>query len=124
MGTVAQETAELHGRLNYTTKLLDHVATLIESGKLTPEHASRLHPPVLVWGKFAPVAFQLFDAINAATQHQLEGWTELGFETIEYHLEGLPPIPQAKVASLDDARRAAIEAMVQWRAAVVPVAVL
>jgi hypothetical protein len=115
-GNNRHEPAELAGRLAYTVKTLAAITDLVRAGKLSRERAATAQIPLLTWGEFSPVAFAIFEALNASPDHDLEGWSELGFETIEYHLDGCPPLPAARLQALDPARRALIEAQATARA--------
>lgn len=43
-----------------------------------------IHPLMEFFSEFYPAAVELNHALNCRTRHSLEGWPELGFETIEY----------------------------------------
>ena len=78
---VDQRPERLHGTLNYTSDLLK-AATL-----LPPSRAALLRYPMLEYhGQFLPLLMDVYQAINTRDWHELEGWVECGFTTIDYRL--------------------------------------
>lgn len=64
---------ELDAVRDYTRKLLD------EAAGMEPERAAGLQFPVVLYPQFLEFASQKFEAINRDRNHELEGWTKLGF---------------------------------------------
>ena len=66
---------------------------------LPADRLNDLRLKVLPWDRFVPVAEAVNGIINANTEHHLEGWKALGFETIEY-LVGTEYANEAEFAAL------------------------
>lgn len=98
---------EMHGREAYLRGLLKYAETA------AVEQVQQLRLPVLTWAQFLHRGVELFDAINTNSEHALEGWTELGFHTIDWRLDAAQPWQsQQKLLALPEDKRAAVEALV------------
>jgi hypothetical protein len=71
----------LHGELRYTTDLLKAAQLL------PPSSAAMLRYPMLEYhSQFLRLLMDVYRLINCRTWHDLEGWSECGFVTIDYRL--------------------------------------
>lgn len=100
--------AEQHGLDLYTGQLLKLW------DRLDARHREAMVWPVLTAEKFGEVADAVFAAINARTDHNLEGWAKLGFVVSQLRWtpdERSPWYSNAEAAALPAAARAGLEAM-------------
>ena len=72
---------EMHGREQYFQSVLK------AAERLPKEKSERVILPTMTWAAFVHKATELYDAINATTEHELEGWTELGFHDLQWRIE-------------------------------------
>jgi hypothetical protein len=72
--------AELTGRDRYNEQILKLAAAL------PPERAQLLKFPFLEWTQFTGLALDIYRLIDTRTDHQLEGWQQLGFVSNEWRL--------------------------------------
>lgn len=75
---------ELHGRQKHAIELSNAVAALALSA---PERAAKLLFPFLNYNDSIWALNDIQDRINDRTDHDLEGWVDLGFTTFDYRLE-------------------------------------
>lgn len=79
---------------------------LAQMEKLPADRAVEMALPVLTWSQFANRAVDLYREINENTDHNLEGWEKLGFETIDWRLgENMPWMPQADLLAMPPEER-------------------
>lgn len=105
----------LYGLEKVNRKLLAELETM------QPERAVQMRLPVLEWNEFVREADACWLRINYRTQHQLEGWKELGFIAHEWR----PSLndawqPASSYLALPEIQRAAVEALIHstpglWR---------
>jgi hypothetical protein len=72
---------EMHGREQY----LKSVLKVAES--LPKDRAELLRIPMLNWAQFLNKGLELYDAINRNTDHEIEGWQELGYQDLQWRLK-------------------------------------
>lgn len=82
--------ADTEGREKYLNSLLNDVALVAGNSQ-----ALDVKLPVLTWSQFTQAALRLYQDLNAATEHDVEGWDQCGFTIIEQLYLGkwlpLPP---------------------------------
>lgn len=64
---------ESHGLLRYNQTLLKAMK------ELGPKRAALLRMPILNWFDYVPIANTITECINQRSDHELEGWAEMGF---------------------------------------------
>ena len=97
--------AEQAGQDHYTGQLLK----LWE--RLDERHRELIRFPVLTAEQFGEVAARVYEAINARTDHVLQGWEECGLVTAQTRFtpdERSPWLSQSEVANLPEAARVAL----------------
>lgn len=98
--------AELHGREKYLRALVDENGMLPVEAKL----------PFLTWSQFFNKANDAYKAINTDMEHRLEGWAELGFETIDWRLTaGDEWRPMQALLELPEDARLVANAMIETK---------
>jgi hypothetical protein len=100
-----EKPAEQYGMDLYTGQLLK----LYE--RLDERHRELIRFPVMTAAEFGTVAAAVYDAINARTDHELEGWEKCGFVAPQFRWtpDGDSPwLPRDKVMALPEDARAAL----------------
>ena len=87
-----------------------------ERGGQGADRPANLILPFLTWKEFTGAAAGIFAAINAATDHDIEGWGECGFHEAEFRLpmgEGFTPWqPRAVLEAMPAQQQAAVMALI------------
>ena len=87
-----------------------NAAVLKEVLKLSPERAARLWFPVLEFNEFAGLLLEIYERIDARTDHDLEGWGAAGnIEEVFVPGPGLDPIPMSLLMANADKFAGAIQ---------------
>jgi hypothetical protein len=89
-----------------------YVAQLLKLwDRLDERHRELIRFPVLTAGQFGEVAARVYEAINARTDHALQGWEECGFVAPQLRFtpdERSRWLTQAEIMDLPEASRAAL----------------
>jgi hypothetical protein len=97
--------AEQYGQDQYTGQMLKLWDRLDE------RHREWIRFPVLTAEQFGEIAARVYDAINARTDHALEGWEQCGFVATQMRFtpdERSPWLSQSEVADLPESSRIAL----------------
>ncbi len=101
--------AHLAGMETYTQRLLADLT------RLSPERAANLRSPALTWSQFFFAALDLYALINADREHNLEGWSKLGFEEAIWRFDDSIPweqaLPMDRFLALPEEKQALVRAM-------------
>jgi hypothetical protein len=84
--------------------------------RLDERHRELIRYPILTAEQFAEVAARVYEAINARTDHALQGWEECGFVAPQLRFtpdERSPWLSQAEIMDLPEASRAMLLANVE-----------
>lgn len=66
--------------------------------KMEPERAVKFFLPVISWREFTSLLGEVYDRLNARTDHALEGWEESGYvEQVFMPGPGLEPVPMMRL---------------------------
>lgn len=100
---------ELHGRDRENNQLLKAASLL------PPEVAAKLQMGFLNWDSFIAAALEVFDRMNARTDHKLEGWRKCGHVIDEWRPAAAVDAWQPAAALLDftSAERMAVGALLR-----------
>lgn len=86
----AAQPEDSYGRDQYNTALLKAVKSM------APERSAKLFFPVLEFNEFANLLMEVYERIDARTEHNLEGWGEAGYiEQVFVPGPGIDPIPMS-----------------------------
>lgn len=97
---------ELAGRERHTDALIRAILAM------PPDRQALLRLPFLRLDQAIPLVEAIHDLVNARTEHDLEGWSEL--LTSEFRLDvNAPWLPVDRVLQLPDAQRAAVNALAE-----------
>jgi hypothetical protein len=77
---------------------------------LPSQVAIQLRLPYLEVSQAEWLVHEVMERINQRTDHELEGWVEAGFTTIDFQVPGVGIIPASKFLALSPERQAAIQA--------------
>src|SRR5207253_2918355 len=80
---------------------------------LPPERAALLRKPFLSWTEFTTFAIELYQRINARTDHSLEGWEKSGHTQNEWRLSPeMPWQPESAFLALPEPAQAALRPLI------------
>lgn len=100
---------ELHGRERHHDALVSAIVAL-------PRHiAAQLLLPFLEENLAKRIANEVCERINQRTEHELQGWKELGFTVVDMFIDGVGLLSAQKYLALPADRRAAVDAVAQPR---------
>ena len=98
---------ELHGRDRYNNTLIKAMS------RLPADRAQLLRLPYLEFNQWKQIVGQVYERINARTDHQLEGWEAAGLVVSEYSLgEGSAWQPMTRLLEMPPDQRAAAEKLI------------
>jgi hypothetical protein len=98
---------ELHGRDRQADALVRAMAALPAA------RVAQLRMPFLEVNAAKWLVEEIMERINQRTEHELEGWLEAGFTTVDLNVPGVGVLPADKVLALPPEKRAAVEAVAE-----------
>ncbi len=91
-----------------------NIEVIKAAAQLDPERRAMLQWPLLPVARYVSIAMELYDRLEDRKWHEMQGWSECGFEVAEYRLgEGSNWFPMASLDAMEPAQRAAIAAFIQ-----------
>lgn len=96
---------ELHGRKVHADSVLMAMVTL------PPDVVAKLALPFVEVNTAKWAVNEVMERINRRTEHDLEGWLQLGFTTVDMEIPGVGLLPASAYIALPPEKRAAVDAV-------------